>query len=430
MPQARPAVALPARRVHEFLLVLAMATAFVAKPTWAFDRFDDAQSPAHFVWQADGLQLALKADLRLGFFNLEGKGGPGYDSPTDTRTIGTRSPYVELEPSSWACRLNLAPNLAFNSTLTVDASTAYLEQAWFDLRLNDGWGAQHHLELGRHAPFVGTERLTVRYPLAGTIYWRTAETHLSYEVKSAGASWGIGGGVAVSLLRPLSFSSVQTSGRQRGTINVLSYGAERVYSGVSPSYGGKIELVAPHLETTLFAFVGRLAGEGGTDELRSNFDNLRDSTNLRPRRNLRWGGGRLRATLAGFALVAEGIASQESTLRRHTWYTQLAYAVVPADDSGPVERFEPMVRYEQYRLHDSTDVDANGRALRSPAPSQAITWDYDILTVGVVVTLLRDLVQLRGEYNALYEHNGVRALGIANAPFRNNEVVLELAVRF
>jgi hypothetical protein len=412
-------------------LMLAPATAR------AFDEFNDDRSPASFRLISGFQTLTVKGDLRIGLHDLEGKGGPGYDSVTDTRTIGTRSPFVDIDSFYLTGRLKLSPSIAVNTTLAFDSTSAHAGDAWFDLTFDTPGLLSHHVEVGRHTPFVAIDRRTARYPLAGTIYWREPEMHVTYEVATSGdPDLGISGGLSAALVRPLGFAGVQVSERQRGTINVLTYDAESVYSGIGAIYGGKLALRAFGATLEGFGFAGRLAAEEGTDELSSNLDNFQDLPGFdaddpqKLNRRLLWGGGRASFARYSILAVAEAIASKESLIARHTYYGQLSYRFVRAPDADILRSVEPLVRVEQYRISGSTRVQASGRALRSPSLSQAITWDLDITTAALITELYREILQCRLEYYWIKEHNGVRALAVANSPFRNNELLIEVAVRF
>jgi len=401
------------------------------RPAMAFDRFDGPHAPSHFGATSNDATLVVKGDLRLSIHDLEGRGGPGFDSPTDTRTIGTRSTYASIDTCYLAGRLQLQPSLAVNTSLALDATAAHLDEAWFDFRFVGPADTYHHVEVGRRPPFVATDRRTARYPLAGTLYWRSPEMHVTYEVATTPLSpLGIAVGISAALVRPLGFAPVQNAVRERGTINVLSYDPERVYSGVSGIYGGKFALRGWGVTLEGFGFAGHLAAEAGTDELLSNFDNVQSLGGNATQRQLLWGGGRATLDLAGFLASLEAITSQDGLLQRFTWYAQLSYPWRRGTGADLLPGLEPLVRYEQYRLRHSTEVHADGRALRSPALSQAITWDFDITTLALIARLYREFLELRCEYTLVREYNGVRALRISNSPFRNNEAQLELAVRF
>lgn len=403
----------------------------------AFDEFGDDRAPCNFVLGSGERQLFFKGQLKLALHDLEGKGGPGYDSITDFRTIGTRSPFVEVEAFRLALRLQILPGLNVNSEIEFAPAPTEVLGAWFDWVGAGPLGLWQHVEAGRHTPFVTIDRRTARYPLAATIYWREPEMHLTYEVETPrAASFGARFGVSAAMARPLGFAGVQESAAQRGSINVLVYDAERVYSGVGPMWGAKLGLRALALELEAFGFVGRLADEGGVDELESNFDNYKDlygvdasGAAVRDRR-LMWGGGRVTLTLAGVHALLEGIASREGRLARATAYGELSYRLVRDASAPTLSRFEPLVRYEVYRLRHSDDVHAGDRALRSPAPSQSVTWDFTVTTVALISELYRDLLELRLEYYLIHEDNGVGALGIPTAQFRNNEFLAQLELRF
>lgn len=416
-----------------FLLLLAPAPARAA-----FDEFADGFSPKHFELTAQDMRLTLKGEVELELHDLQGRGGPGYDSVTDTRTVGTRSPFVEIDTFWLAPRLTFPYGLAVYSILEFTQRGAGVTAVWFDVRQRGPEALEHHVEVGFHTPFVKIDRRTERYPLIATAYWREPEVHLVYEGR-----WTLGEdpvapptlelGLSAAFMRPLAFASVQDASSHRGTLNIVGYGAARPFSGNAPVWGAKLHAEAWGAYATAFGFLGKLASEAGTDELRNNFGNYAalpgaDADALD--RTFRWLGGRVGYDAHGLHVVVEAIASQESLLRRWGAYAQASYELHLFGDVPLVHTVEPIVRYEVYRLLDATQVGTGGQALRSPAPSQAVTWDHDVLTAGVVVVVYRSIVRVRAEYAVLWEKNGVPALGLPDQPIRNNELLMQLEVRF
>ena len=416
---------------------MALGGLALAAEARTFDEFSDANSPKHFVLRAAPLTLTIKGELEVELHDLQGAGGVGHDSPTDTRTIGTRSPFVELDSFWLALRLGLWPGAAVNSVLEFSASGARVGAAWFDAHTSWPQTLEHHFELGLNTPLIKIDRRTERYPLTGTIYWREPELHASYEgVWQLGARTILELGLVVAMMRPLAFVPVQESSSFRGTINLLAYGAARPYSGNAPLFGAKLHAATHGFYATLFGFVGRLAAEAGTDELRTNFINFQDlpgyntEATLHQDRRFYWGGARIGFDARGFHGVLEGIGSRESLLRRYGVYGQLSYELRLRAFEKLLHTVEALIRYEVYRLLDTSVVLPSGRALRSPAPSDALTWDLEMATVALIATLYRDVLRLRLEYYWIGEENGVPALGIASTPFPNNELLVQLELRF
>jgi hypothetical protein len=426
---------------RHLLFVLALLTGWLLEGpggAWAaFDEFSDAVAPKYFTWPAGDLSLTVKGEVELELHDLEGQGGPGYDSPTDTRTIGTRSPFVEIDLFSLALRLGFPGQLAMNAVLEFSQRSAAVGAVWLEGRIAwPGW-LEHHLEAGYHTPFVKVDRRSERYPLIGTIYWREPELHLAYEARLfPGKRWGLTLGLSLAMMRPLFFAPVQESTTQKGTIQILAYGPARVFSGNAPLGGGKVGLELFGAQVLVFGFMGRLAAEAGTDELRNNFSNYQDLPGYHPEDSgqqnttFSWYGGRAGYEAHGLHLWGEVIASRESLLRRFGVYGQLSYEIPLREADRLFHTLEPLMRLEMYRLRDTTRVTASGRALRSPAPSQALTWDFSILTAALITRIYRQMICLRLEYYWIDEANGVPALGIADEPLANNEFLAQLEFRF
>lgn len=421
----------PYRRIT---LVLLLCTAGPSAAWAAFDEFADGYSPKNFELRAEHLTLVLKGEVELELHDLEGRGGPGFDSVTDTRTLGTRSPFVEIDTFWLAPRVVFPNGMAVYSILEFTPRAAGVTAVWFDGRVRWPEVIEHHLEIGFHTPFVKIDRRTERYPLIATMYWRESEIHAVYEGRwQAAEQVALQLGLSAALMRPITFSSVQDGNSHRGSINVVSYGAARPFSGNAPVWGAKLELEAFGFGATGFAYLGQLASEAGTDELRNNFGNytsLEGGADEVLDRTFYWYGGRLSYDRYGVHAVAELIASRESLLRRWGAYVQASYEVHLFDPATVFHTLEPVVRYEIYRIRDADRVGPSGAALRSPAPSQAVTWDYHIVTAGLVAVIYRDIVRARVEYAWVRENNSVAGLGIANEPIRNDELLVQLEVRF
>ena len=430
----------PARRcLPRLALALALAGASFALPvrpaSASFDEFAEGYSPTNVEIAARWVVLTLKGEVELELHDLEGEGGPGYDSPTDTRTIGTRSPFVEIDSFWLAVRVGFGEGLGAYSVLEFTTDDARVGAVWFDFRATaPGW-LEHHAEVGYHTPIVTIDRRSERYPLIGTSYWRQPEVHAAYEaVFTLAERVRLEVGLSLAMMRPLDLAGVQESTHQRGTINVLTYGASRVFSGNGPVGGGRLRLEAWGAFVEGFGFVGKLASEAGTDMLRSGFSNYRDldghPADGDGPRDFWWVGGRVGYADHGVFALAEGIYSREGLLRRWGVYGQLSYRIRLREEPSWFHALEPLVRYEVYRIVGSTEVQESGRALRSTAPINAVSWDWDILTLSLTAQVYRDILRIRLEYYFIWEHNGVSALDIAGESFRNDELLVQIELRF
>jgi|GEM_PF-914883 hypothetical protein len=428
---------LPVRRRSILIVFSVQLAALHSANGQSFDEFSERRSPSHFRLQSGDLSLTLKGEVELELHDLQGSGGATHDSPTDTRTLGTRSPFVEIDAFWLALRFAFADQLAINSILEFDQSGARIGAVYFSGKLRWPERLEHRFEAGLHTPFVKVERRTERYPLIGTIYWRHPEFHITYNARLRLArETGIALGVSVAIMRPLAFLPVQESSSQQGTINLLGYGPARFFSGNGPVYGARFHAHTHGAYATLFGFLGSLSAEAGTDELRNNFSRFQDLPGYNSEDKQQqdttfyWAGLRTGYDGYGFHFLAEAIFSRESLLQRQGFYAQLSYELELRPEKKLFCTIELLTRYERYRLKDTTVVLDDDGALRSPAPSEAITWDYDIATAALIVTIYRQLLRLRFEYYWVGEANGVPALGIANSPLKNDELLVQLELRF
>lgn len=418
------------RRV-EATLLLAIALTVCAHA--GFDQFSDEFATPHVVIATDELSLTLKGELEVEVHDLEGRGGPGYDSNTDTLTIGTRSPFAEIDAFWLAFRMGLSDNLAVDTALELTTRDARVGSAWLDWR--DGTDrVEHHVELGYHTPIVAVDRRTERYPLAGTALWRSPELHAAYELAwRPGEHVALDLGASVAMMRPLALAGVQESTSQTGTINILVYDGARPYSGNGPVAGGRARLTVVGAWVEGFGFVGRLAAQYGTDSLRSAFPNYRDLPGAGaedPDTRAWWAGGRMGYDGHGAHALVEVVLTREGLIRRQMGYAQLSYGLRVRPGHEALHTVEPILRVERYRLPDGAVVQASGRALRSTAPINAVSWDWDVVTAAVVVDAWRDLVKVRVEADWIDEHNGVPDLDEPDEPFRNDEWRAQVEVRF
>ncbi|MGB0590191.1 MAG: hypothetical protein ACPGU1_10970 [Myxococcota bacterium] len=398
------------------------------------DEFDDARSPTHFVLASEHLTLTLKGELEVELHDLEGKGGPGFDSATDTLTIGTRSPFVELDAFWLALRLGFGHGLAVNSVLEFSTTGARLGAVWADWRITAPCWLSHHVELGYALPIAAVDRRTERYPLLATQFWRSPEMHLAWEGRFLpDGPVTVDLGLSLGFMRPLHLMGVQDSTAQTGTINVLAAGPAEPFSGNGPVGGGRLKLSAFGAFVEVYGFLGSLSDEAGTDVLRSAFSSYRNLPGYDEETGgshaYHWVGGRVGYVDHGVYVWAEGVLSKEGLLSRQGFYVQASVAI-PLGLEVFLHTIEPLVRFERAHIEGSTEVLSSGRALRSPALIDAVAWDWEVWTAAVALSVYRDLVLVRAEYALLFEDNGVPGLGTPTEPFRNDEFTLQIQLRF
>jgi len=400
----------------------------------AFDEFSDVRSPTHFEFRSETLTLVLKGELELEFHDIEGAGGPGHDSPTDTKTLGTRSPFVEIDSFWMAPRLGLGDHVWMLSVLEFQPDGARVGAVWADAGFSGPAFVEHHLEAGYNAPFVKVDRRTERYPLIATAYWRESELHLCYEAAlKLGQRLRVEAGLSLAMMRPLALVGVQESTSQSGTINIIGLGPARTFSGNGPVGGARLGVGISGAFLEVFGFLGRMAAEGGTDVLRSALPNYRYMESAGdPSRygDFRWAGGRAGYSAHGAHVVFEAASSQEDILVRYGAYAQASYEFELPGPGGWLSTLEPLARVETMRILDGSRVQSDGHVLRSTAPANAASWDYDVLTLALLSQVYRDMLRLRVEYYFIREHNGVPDNGVADVPFANDELMLQMELRF
>ena len=419
---------------RSILVLCVVMVGLLSAPAAAFDEFSDQRVPTHFMLRAKDLTLILKGELELELHDIAGRGGPGHDSPTDRKTLGTRSPFVEIDSLWLALRVGIGETVGVFSILEFRPDGAGVGAVWVDARwTGPGW-LEHHGEAGYHTPIVTVDRRTERYPLIGTAFWREPELHLAYEARMTLARrvhLDLGGSLA--MMRPLDLAGVLDSRSQAGTINVLGQGPAATLSGNGVVGGGRLALEVHGAFLEGFGFLGRLAAEGGTDVLRSALPNYRSLDGYREGDafgDFFWAGGRLGYHGYGVHAWVEGIVSREDLLDRWGAYAQASWRIPLPMPGGWLPGIEPLVRVETFRIIGGADVQASGHALRSTAPANAASWDYDGLTLALITEVYRELFRIRVEYSFLREHNGVPGLGVGDAPFRNDELVVQLELRF
>ena len=394
----------------------------------AFDAFSDRRSPPRFVLRgADDLQLTIKGWLAASLRDLEGEGGPGHDSITDTATLGTRSPHAAIDGARVALRLDTSSGLRVNTVYGFSDRGAAVEHAWLQLRWTLAHGLTLHTELGLSPPFVSRDPRSARAPLAARIYWRAPEIHWTGEFRGEGSGLRYWAGLSVAMMRPLATDAVNDAASRRGTIAVLAYGRQRPFSGNHPVYGGKAGAAWGALDLEIFGFWGRLAPEGGVDELRNRiarFSALPGFDPADPRAQdprAWWYGGRAGLGAWGARLDLEGVGSRESLITRRVLSLQLGY-VFRLAGGVPVETLELRVRHEDYGIDQ-------GALLRVADPSQALTWDVTARSLLFAAQLRADLIWLRLEHTWLDEDVGEPGPG-KGAPLANDETTLGFEVRY
>jgi hypothetical protein len=398
------------------------------------DEFSDQRTPPQFVLRSEHLTLTLKGEIEVEFHDIAGSGGPGFDSPTDTITLGTRSPFFEMDAFALALRLGFSDAVQVNSVLEFFTEGARLGAIWADFRARGPDWLEHHVEAGYHLPIVSLDRRTERYPLLATSFWREPEMHLAWvgRVLPEGPVT-IALGASIAMMRPLTLLGIQDSTQHPGTLNVLASGPAETFSGNGPVGGGRIRITAFGVFLDAFGFIGELADEGGTDVLRSAFSRYRNlpgyDSETGGKRNFHWAGGRIGYSAHGLHAWAEGVASREGLLERGGLYAQ-ASVEIPLGSEVLFHTLEPLVRWERSWIQGSAEILDNGLALRSPALIDAVAWDWEVWTFALMLDLYRQFAKLRVEYALIDEDNGVPALGIPSEPFLNDELTVQLELRF
>ncbi|MBR58163.1 MAG: hypothetical protein CMH54_09095 [Myxococcales bacterium] len=402
----------------------------------AFDAFNDSRVPANFVVRgADGLRLGLKGIAELSWRDIEGRGGVGHDSLTDTVTLGTRSGHANVDGLRLAFRVETPEDLAFYSAFAFDEYGSRAEGAWFDHRVRLGPGMGLHTEIGLHTPFVAVDDKTSRPPIAARIYWGSPEMHIC-SVLSGGGVLNWWAGVSMAMMRPLDAAPINDASERQGTVAVLSYGPATTFSGNQPVFGGRAGLQMGGFSLEGFGYGGKLSALRGTDELRNrlaHFALLPGYNSADPRsqdRTFWWAGARMELNLGGVEARLEWLESQESLLRRHTAYAQLGYVWALRPNERWLRTLELRVRVERYQIRSASDPLTPEASLRVVDPSQALTWDYQLATVALSTRLYRDLLHAHLETSFIKERNGAPLLGIADQPIDNNETTIQLELRF
>jgi hypothetical protein len=290
---------------------------------------------------------------------------------------------------------------------------------WLDGRWRPHDHLDVHAELGIARPFVSTDPLTRRMPLAARIWWNTSEAHGTAALGWRVGDWRLEAGFSAALTRPLGAAPVNDASRQ-GTIALLVHDTHRPLSGGTPTYGMRLAGAHRWARLDVFGFRGALANEGGIDALRNRLEGFRRLPGFNaadPQRQsdaLWWAGGRLDIRPHPVLLRLEAVTGRESLLRRSTLLAQLSVQgeLLPSIwlSAGAL-----ILRAERYRLHADT--------LRVAAPSQALSWDWDVLTLAGRVRVYRRLLWLRVEHSLLWERRG-------GPRFPNDETTAQLELRY
>jgi len=411
---------------------VALMLAF-GRMAFAFDEFDAVHAPARFTLSVDDLTLEIKGRMRLGLHDLEGSGGPGYDSPTDTATIGTRSPFVELDSFDLAFRVRWKDLLWLNTNVQFLTTGASLSAIYFEYRqvLSDWF--EHAVEVGYKQPIVARHRHTVRYPFIATNYWKNPGHHVAYGAKFVlSDETSVSVLASLSLMRPLKAETIHGSPTYRGSFSTLSYGNAEPFSGNAPAGTGLVRFSTHGFLAEGFGFVGKLVTKSGIHVLIADFPYYRHHPSFDPNETegaAYWYGGRLGYEGYGAHFLAEAIASREHLLSRVGMYAQGGYAYA-REGAFWFNEFAGVVRYEQTWLLDSTKPFDESYALRSPEVLNAISWDYQAITLAMRIHIMDTFLALRCEYTFFIEHNGVPALGQKNLNIKNNELLIQLEARY
>ncbi len=416
-------------------LVIALCCVMINAPerALAFDEFDTTHAPARFSIEAQDLALDIKGRMRIGLHDLEGKGGPNYDSPTDTATIGTRSPFVELDSFELSFRGHWKDILWLNANVQFMTDESYLSAIYFEYKqtMNDLFS--QGVELGYQNSIAAIDRHTVRYPFIATNYWRNPDYHIAYAAKfSFTPSTALSLYASLGLMRPLKAEPIHGSSEYKGTFSTLAYGSAEAFSGNGPTGTALIRLNTHGFGIDAFGFIGQLTTKNGIHTLISDLPYYRYLPKFNPDETealAYWYGGRIYYDDMGFHFLAEAIASHEQLLDRVGMYVQAGYNFT-RPDAFWVNSIEFVTRYEQTWLLDATQLLDESHALRSPETNNAITWDYRALTLALKTNIAADFVALRLEYTFFWEENGVPALNTPSQSAKNNELLLQIEAKY
>ena len=414
------------------VLTAACGTISLPDTAWAFDEFDTAYAPQRFTLKLRDFTLEIKGRARLGLHDLEGDGGPEYDSPTDTATIGTRSPFVELDSFDLALRLNWMETLWLNTNISFLTDTTALSAIYFEYRGEIDDMVSHGAEVGYLSSVVATDRHTVRYPLIAAAYWKNPEYHAAYGVKvDFTEDTNLSTYVSAAFMRPLTTEPIHGSPTYAGSYKTLAYGSAKPYSGNSAAGTLLVRLQTYGFAVEGFGNIGKITTKKGIETLISDYPYYRALPDFDASQNSAlawWAGGRLSYNGYGVHVMAEAIASQEQLIHRVGTYAQAGYSF--DRDSDYFNHFELLVRYDALWTLDSTKTNDNGISLRTPDTNNAISWDHQIVTLAGKMHLIDDILALRLEYSFFLEKNDVPACNLANRSIDDNELLLQIEARY
>lgn len=404
----------------------------LANPVQALDEFDGLYAKPHFKLNFDDFTLELKARARLGFHDLQGQGGPLYDSPTDTATIGTRSPFVELDSFELSFRINYDEILWLNTNVDFRTDRAALSAIYFEYRQELSPWYSHAAELGYANPIAATHRHTARYPLIATSYWRMPEYHLAYGAKFQFSEASLSLHASLGFVRPLGIETIHTSPTYRGLFSTLSYTSAFAYSGNAPSGSALLRFDSHGFRAEAFANVGKIVLKNGIHTLIASFPNYRYQVDYDPHAVdalSYWYGGRLSYDGHGLHALAEVIASKEQLLDRVGYYAEVSYSY-QREAAKWLNEIEFLMRYEGTHLLNSTSTKGGQLPMRTPDINNAISWNYKIMTLALRCNIFRDFLALRLEYALYFEKNDVPELNKRNLEIDNNELLLQIEARY
>lgn len=408
-----------------------LASVLWALPFWglpsgasAYDPYADDRAERRFAIEGpDGLALVLKGGFSFLFADIEGAGGLGRDSATDTVTLGTRSGHARLDEVVLAPRLETPEGFRVALELAFDPTGAEARAAWIEGHWAVGEGVGVRGEVGLQRPIAAADPRLRRAPLAERSWYGASEAHGVVEGRFAFENVVLDVATSLAMVRPLGGRRVNDA-TEKGAVVVLAAEEARPFSGNGVVGGGRLRVrwgdAEGHLTGEGFGFVGTHAAEGGIDELRNRiagFANLPGHQDGDPRdqeTTLWWGGGRLEGLWQGLELRGEWIEGQDSLLRRRSLLVQGGY--VWTRDAVWLGSVELRGRGEWYRLLD-------GDRVRVADPSQALTWDWDVWTVELGGWVYRRLLRLTVEHSVLAE-------GRDGPEFDNNETLAQLELRF
>ena len=389
--------------------------------------FSEEYAASRFVLSApDGSTLLLKGQSRFSLRDIEGAGGPGYDSITDTRTIGTRSPSVGLDDSMLAAELSLQGGWAWHLQLAFSPTSAYADAAWVEWsRANQRINVS--FEVGHHHSVVARHEWGARRSLGSRVYWGSPEEHLVGEASLTLGAVDLRWAGSVAMMRPLGAANLNDGGDESGTLSALSYDSSRTFSGNRPVVGGLMSAKVGPVDLSLFGFIGTLAEQGGVSELYNRMANYSSLSGDTSATDFHWWGGRWDVDGELGQIVAEAVSSREGLLERRLYQIEVRSII---KSINKFDSIEPWSRFEKLSILNGDVEVEEGLPFRSAATSQAITWDWDVYTFGISFRWPNRWVALHLEYALILEQNGSDNLSIENEPIANNETTMQLELRF